>query len=203
MPISLAVPLQYTNPLTTQAETCGALAITSLSIDFVLGSAAMVLAAGNMVEGEFSPSSGFADFTAQLTLSTGAIVITNFNVVQLTETQIGSATAILSGVRQALEAVGAQVMNINGVLSGFALSTSSTLVPGMTSGILIAQATEYAPTSAPTISAAPASATSYLFYNSTSGFYWQASAVPANAGDALIGSVTTSATAVTGASSLS
>jgi len=88
-------------------------------------------------------------------------------------------------------------LGINGVGSGFALSTSSTLTPGLATGALYAQGQRYAPASAPAISGAPASVTSYLFYNSSSGFYWQASAVAATAGDALIGQVVTSATAVT------
>ncbi len=88
-------------------------------------------------------------------------------------------------------------LGVNGVISGFALSTSSSLTPGLTTGILFAQGSSYAPASSPVIAAAPASLTSYLFYNSASGFYWQSSAVGAHAGDALIGQVVTSATAVT------
>ncbi len=88
-------------------------------------------------------------------------------------------------------------VGINGVASGFALSTSSSFTPGLTAGVLFAQGIVYAPSAAPAVPAAPASATSYLFYNSTSGFYWQASPVGAHAGDALIGSATTSGTAVT------
>jgi hypothetical protein len=82
------------------------------------------------------------------------------------------------------------------VVSGFVLSASSTLVPGLTVGVLYAQGSAYAPATAPTLGPAPASQTSYLLYNSTSGFYYQASAVGAQAGDALVGAVTTSASAV-------
>ena len=88
-------------------------------------------------------------------------------------------------------------LNINGVVSGFTLSTSSSLTPGLTAGKLFAQGVCYNPSAAPSPGAAPTSATNYLFYNSGSGFYYQASAVGANAGDALIGLVTTSPTAVT------
>ncbi|MDE3180394.1 MAG: hypothetical protein KGM47_12135 [Acidobacteriota bacterium] len=88
-------------------------------------------------------------------------------------------------------------LGINGVVSGFALSTAASLTPGVAAGVLYAQGQRYAPASAPAIPAAPASATSYLFYNSSSGFYWQASPVGATAGDALIGQVVASATAVT------
>jgi len=81
-------------------------------------------------------------------------------------------------------------------VSGFVLSTSSTLVPGLTSGVLFAQGAGYAPTSAPTLVPAPANQTSYLFYNSSTGFYYQTGAVGAQCGDALVGVVTTNATAV-------
>lgn len=87
-------------------------------------------------------------------------------------------------------------LGINGVVSGFALGLGANLTPSLTAGVLFAQGAIYAP-SAPAVPAAPASATSYLFYNSTAGFYWQAGAVGAAAGDALIGTATTSATAVT------
>jgi hypothetical protein len=90
-----------------------------------------------------------------------------------------------------------QPLGCNGLVSGFVLSTSCTLVPGLTSGVLFAQGASYAPTSAPTLGPAPASQTSYVFYNSTSGFYYQAGSVGAHAGDALLGIVTTNATAVT------
>jgi hypothetical protein len=89
-----------------------------------------------------------------------------------------------------------QSLGCNGVVSGFVLSTSNTLVPGLTLGVLFAQGVAYAPATAPTPGPAPASQTSYLFYNSTSGFYYQSGAVGAQAGDALIGGVTTSASAV-------
>lgn len=88
-------------------------------------------------------------------------------------------------------------LGINGVVSGFQLSTSSTLAPGFTNGVLYAQGTRLAPAAAPILPAAPASASSYLFYNSVNGFYYQPSPVGAAAGDALLGQVTTSATAVT------
>lgn len=87
-------------------------------------------------------------------------------------------------------------VGVNGVVTGFALSTSVSLTPGLAAGVLYAQGQRYAPASAPAIPAAPAGATSYLFYNSSSGFYWQASAMAANAGDALIGQAVTSASAV-------
>lgn len=90
-----------------------------------------------------------------------------------------------------------QQLGWNGVISGFVLSTSSTLAPGITAGILFAQGVCYAPATAPALSLASPSQTSYLFYNSASGFYYQSSAVGANCGDALVGKVTTGASAVT------
>lgn len=91
----------------------------------------------------------------------------------------------------------AAALGINGVASGFTLGTGANLTPSLTTGVLFAQGTIFAPSTTPAVSPAPASSTSYLFYNSTTGFYWQASAVGATAGDALIGQVVTSATAVT------
>jgi hypothetical protein len=89
------------------------------------------------------------------------------------------------------------VVQYSGVLNGFALSTSSTLTPGIAAGVLVANGSTYATTSAPAIPAAPAGATSYLFYNINSAWYWGTTASPSNADDALVGSVTTSSTAVT------
>jgi hypothetical protein len=88
-------------------------------------------------------------------------------------------------------------LGINGVVSGFTLSTSSTLVPGLTNGVLYAQGARYAPFSSPVPPPAPGSTTSYLFYNSGGGFYYQLPAVAATPGDALIGQVVANASAVT------
>jgi hypothetical protein len=88
-------------------------------------------------------------------------------------------------------------LGMNGVVSGFQLSVSSTLTPGVTLGVLYAQGQRYAPVVAPGLNAAPSNAASYLFYNATSGLYYQAAAVGAASGDALIGKVTASSSAVT------
>lgn len=96
-----------------------------------------------------------------------------------------------------LESTLAAALGINGVVSGFTLGTGANLTPSITTGVLFAQGAIYAPAAAPGITPAPASATSYLFYNSGQGFYWSSSAVGTNAGDALIGQVVTSASAVT------
>jgi hypothetical protein len=88
-------------------------------------------------------------------------------------------------------------LGISGVASGLQLSTSATLTPGITAGVLYAQGQRMPFAPAPMIPPAPPNATNYLFYNSSTGFYYQASAVGATAGDALIGQVTTSSSAVT------
>ena len=88
-------------------------------------------------------------------------------------------------------------LGLNGVANGFALSTSSSLTPGLAGGTLYAQGTQFYSATGPTIPAAPATATNYLFYNGSTGFYWQTSAVGATAGDALIGKAVTSGSAVT------
>ena len=83
-----------------------------------------------------------------------------------------------------------------GVISGFALSTSANLTPGLAAGVLYAQGLRYAP-GAPAPGPAPASSTSYLWYNSVSGFYYDLIGAPATDGDAFIGTVTTDQTRVT------
>jgi hypothetical protein len=83
-----------------------------------------------------------------------------------------------------------------GVVSGFTLATSATLTPGLAGGVLYAQGKRYAPAS-PAPGAAPASFTSFLWYNSASGFYYNLTGAPATSGDALIGRVITNTTAVT------
>jgi hypothetical protein len=86
---------------------------------------------------------------------------------------------------------------ISGVVSGFSLATSATLTPGLSAGALYAQGIRYAPTTAPALTAAPASSTSYLFYNSTGGFYYNLTGATSTPGDAFIGIVAANATAVT------
>lgn len=87
-------------------------------------------------------------------------------------------------------------LGMNGVVSGFQLSASSTLIPGLTPGVLYAQGRRYAPVAAPILSATPPTAASYLFYSTTSGFYYQSGSVGAATADALIGKIVASATAI-------
>ena len=84
-----------------------------------------------------------------------------------------------------------------GVVSGFALSTSASLTPGLATGILYAQGKRYAPASAPNPGPAPAGSTSNLLYNSAGGFYYNLTGSPTTAGDALIGQLVTNSTAAT------
>jgi hypothetical protein len=90
-----------------------------------------------------------------------------------------------------------QDQGVCGVVSGFGLGTSATLTPELAVGVLYAQGKRYAPLSAPNPGPAPASSTSFLFYNSASGFYYNLTGAAAATGDALLGSVVTDSTRVT------
>ena len=90
-------------------------------------------------------------------------------------------------------------LGLNGLVSGFQLATSNSLYPGVTNGIIYANGSRYAPT-APALSAAPANATSYLFYqqeNWPSSFYYRSVLAALDPGDAFIGVVVTNGTQVT------
>lgn len=84
---------------------------------------------------------------------------------------------------------------LSGVVSGFTLSTSANLTPGLSSGVLYAQGARFAP-SAPAPGAAPANSTSYLWWDSTTGFSFNLTGTPPVSGDAYLGSVTTDASHV-------
>jgi hypothetical protein len=85
---------------------------------------------------------------------------------------------------------------ISGVISGFTLATSANLIPSLSAGILYAQGARSAPTT-PAPGIAPASSTSFLWWNSITGFYFNLTGIPAVTGDAFLGSVTTDPTHVT------
>jgi hypothetical protein len=90
-------------------------------------------------------------------------------------------------------------LGLNGVVSGFQLATSNSLNPSVTNGILYANGSRYAP-SDPSIDSAPASTTSYLFYqqeNWPSSYYYRTVLAPLNPGDAFLGVIVTSGTQVT------
>jgi len=87
---------------------------------------------------------------------------------------------------------------LSGVVSGFQLSASNTLSPGLTTGILYANGSRYAPSTAGG-SAAPANTTSYLFYQEEdwpSSYYYRPVLQTLNRGDAFIGVVVTNGSAV-------
>ncbi len=86
-------------------------------------------------------------------------------------------------------------IGLSGVIAGFTLATSANLTPGLSPGVLYAQGMRWAPSS-PTPSAAPASTTSFLWWSSITGFYFNLTGSPATPGDAYLGSVTTDATHV-------
>jgi hypothetical protein len=81
--------------------------------------------------------------------------------------------------------------NLNGVVSGFTLGLGSGLTPTLTTGILYANGSRYAPSAAPTLGAANSNTTNYLWYNTTTGFYYTTILAPSNTGDALLGIVVT------------
>ncbi|HEV2349008.1 MAG TPA: hypothetical protein VG028_04080 [Terriglobia bacterium] len=91
-----------------------------------------------------------------------------------------------------------------GVVSGLALSTSASLTPGLSAGVLYAQGARYAP-STPAPGAAPANSASFLWFNSATGFYFNFTGTAGTVGDAYLGSLTTDSThvtAVTGATKI-
>ncbi len=110
------------------------------------------------------------------------------------------------GLSQLITLPNQQLTNDGGVISGFTLSTSTTLTPGLTAGVLCAQGKIYAPAKAPKLGPAPADTTSFVYYNSKSGFYYNSGKMlggpygltdaPDHAGDAVIGMVTTDHTKV-------
>jgi hypothetical protein len=79
--------------------------------------------------------------------------------------------------------------------------TGSELIPTLTRGVLFANGTMYRPATAPVLTAAPGSQQSWLFYSSTSGFYWKNSSTPTVSDDALIGWVRATATEIVAYSS--
>jgi len=90
-------------------------------------------------------------------------------------------------------------LGLNGVIAGFQLASSNTLYPSLTNGVLYANGSRYAPTD-PNPGAAPANATSYLFYqgqNWPNSYYYRSVPTALNSGDALVGIVTANAAQVT------
>ena len=100
------------------------------------------------------------------------------------------------GIRSLMSILTQQMTNDGTVVSGFALSTTNILTPGLTPGILYTQGQLYQTTLPPTVPAMPASSTQQLFCNPQGQLYYspQTAWTP---GDALIGSLVSSATAIT------
>ena len=99
------------------------------------------------------------------------------------------------GIPSFLSLLTQQRTNDGGVVSGFALSTSNTLTPGLTPGVLYAQGQVYQTTLPPSVPAMPPSSTQQLFCGLKGNFYYspQHAVTP---GDALIGSVVSNANSV-------
>ena len=103
------------------------------------------------------------------------------------------------GMPEMLTLANQELTNDGGRISGFTLSPSATSRPGLTAGALYAQGKLYAPAKAPTLPPAPADQTSFVYYNSSSGFYYNSGFLspmgltdsPKTAGDAVIGLVNT------------
>lgn len=87
-----------------------------------------------------------------------------------------------------------------GVIAGWVIGPGAGLVPSITRGVLFAQGAVYRPAVAPGLPAAPASAQSWLFYNSAAGFYWAGAPVAVAPDDAFVGWVVTDAVSVIAAS---
>lgn len=85
-----------------------------------------------------------------------------------------------------------------GVIDGLDLSTSSTLVPALLSGTLIAQGQPFTFVN-PALPPAPPNTTSYLYFSAipSNNFYYSPAAAPQNKGDAFVGTVVTNANSVT------
>jgi hypothetical protein len=89
-------------------------------------------------------------------------------------------------------------LTLSGVISGFDLSASATLIPALTPGILYAQGARYAPGSI-TLNPAPANSTSYLWWNAVTGFVYGLTGLPPHQGDAYLGCLTTDSSHITSA----
>ena len=79
--------------------------------------------------------------------------------------------------------------------------TGTELTPLISKGALYAQGQLYQPASSPVLPAAPASQRSWLYYSSTSGWYWSASSTPTASDDACVGWVVADATMIVALSS--
>ncbi len=103
-----------------------------------------------------------------------------------------TATAVSALSKQLLDD-----LLIEGIISGFGLSVGSGLVPTIAIGVLYANGTRYAPGAPPTLPTMPTSSTRYLYYNSSTGFYYVSAIGATSTGDAFIGTVVSGASTIT------
>jgi len=103
-------------------------------------------------------------------------------------------------IRAAIPAAVSNDFQTSRVVAGFQLGmpNPSGLLPTIVGGTLYANGVKYSIASAPTIPACPsAAATYYLWYNASTGWYWNTSGtVPTTAGDCVVGSAVVSSSAV-------
>ena len=100
------------------------------------------------------------------------------------------------GVPALMSLITQQRSNDGEVVSGFVLSTSGTLTPGLTPGTLYAQGQLFQTTAPLSVPAMPPSSTQQLFCGPQGNLYYSPLTKP-TPGDALIGKVVSSATAIT------
>jgi len=81
------------------------------------------------------------------------------------------------------------------------LAGGTPLTPTISKGVLFAQGTMYRPGTAPALPAAPANQQSWLFYSTTSGWYWRNVPTPTVSDDACVGWVVTNASTIVALSS--
>lgn len=161
------------------------------------------------ISGPHEPT-GTMELEVQFWDATGLTLISTVSVT--TQTPTGGLWVTMSG--SVTVPAGAAGMTILIVLSGETEQDwwldnvqlqlqQSAFVPDITIGVLFAQGTMYAPTLPPVLPAAPAptggalSLQSWLWYNSSTGFYWSSSSsTPTTAGDAALGWVATNATGI-------
>jgi hypothetical protein len=118
---------------------------------------------------------------------------------QIIDAALQDANDVQAAILNTAVAQWLQDISISGVVSGFNLSSSSTLAPALACGVLYAQGIRFCP-QAPAPPPAPANSTRYLWYNCQAGFYYTAALTPQAVGDALLGTVTTDSTRVISAS---
>lgn len=132
-------------------------------------------------KGLIQPQHGLASYEADFD---NDMALLDANVAFMSDL-MSVASGILSG------------LGLNGKVNGLTVTTSSTLYASIWAGTLYSQGAPYVNTGILAAPVAPASTTSYFWYNPTNGFYFTPTLVPNTAGDAFIAEVTASSSAVT------